>query len=245
MPRAQDLFKDRIFGCQPAGNLSQLLGFSTISSCRIRKLRSTSGPDSFQTYVSLCCHSGALFHLTHVTQNLETELSNANGTGGLLAHSFLRSLFHFRAIKDDAASAVLVQYYIPDYPPRVSSRRNRIRGYLSHAYFQIPKSKELTVGIVHPFLHFFLTHPPYLSFALHLEEASAADGSAAVGPVHAAGARGLLAVAAGDGALELEEGARDLVADAGVAPLLLHAVREEAVAARGGGGGVVCVVSHV
>jgi hypothetical protein len=45
--------------------------------------------------------------------------------------------------------------------------------------------------------------------------------STAVGAVHAAGAGGLLAGAVGEGALELEEGARDLVLHGGLAALVV------------------------
>ena len=55
-------------------------------------------------------------------------------------------------------------------------------------------------------------------------------------------ATNLFAWPAGEGALELEEGAADLVAQRGVALLVVHAVGEEAAAAGGGGGGVVVVM---
>ena len=66
----------------------------------------------------------------------------------------------------------------------------------------------------------------------------------AVGAVHPAGAGSLDAGAAGEGALEPEEGAGDLVSEGSVALLVLDAAMEETAAAGGGGSGVG-VVSHV
>jgi hypothetical protein len=68
----------------------------------------------------------------------------------------------------------------------------------------------------------------------------------AVGAVHAACASGLDGGAAGQSALELEEGSGDLVADAGVAFVVDDvASAAEEVAAAGAGGGGVCGVGVV
>ena len=71
-----------------------------------------------------------------------------------------------------------------------------------------------------------------------------AVAAAAVGAVHPPGSRRLLAGAAGQGALELEEGAADLVAHGGLAFLVMDgpAATEEATMARGGSGGGCGVV---
>jgi len=75
-----------------------------------------------------------------------------------------------------------------------------------------------------------------------LEEAAATVRSQAIGAMHAACAGSLLAGPAGDGSLEPHEGAADLVAERGVALLVLHAVEEAAAATGGGGGGVVVMM---
>lgn len=64
--------------------------------------------------------------------------------------------------------------------------------------------------------------------------------AAAVGAMHPPGARRLLAGAAGQGALEFEEGAADLVAHGGLALVVVDgpaAAEEAAAACRGGRGG--------